>query len=307
MGGQPRYPYPKTVWTTTGGWWSEYPKNCVRNGQRGAVLLAGVLAISVRGVWGHDIRLALHSSMPKSSKMLQFINYRMKVTIQDGRVIVGRFLAFDKHMNLVICDAEEFRRIKQKGKEDREEKRTLGMVLIRGETVVSLSVESPPPEEAKAKAPPQIPGGPGIGRAVGRGIAPGMTNTAGLTGPVRGVGAAAPGSMMPQQGGFRGGPPQQGGFPPGMPPGMGGPPGMGRGFPPGMPPGMGGPPGMGRGFPPGMPPGMMPPGGFPPGMMPPGGMPPGMGRGFPPGMPPGMMPPGMGRGFPPQGFPPQDQ
>ncbi|GAM17370.1 hypothetical protein SAMD00019534_005450, partial [Acytostelium subglobosum LB1] len=248
-------------------------------------------------------------STAKSSKMLQFINYRMRVTIQDGRVLVGRFLAFDKHMNIVLCDAEEFRRIKQKGKEDREEKRALGLVLIRGETVISLSAESPPPEEAKAKAPPQVPGGPGVGRAVGRGMAPSSAaGNAGLTGPVRGVGTGAPGAMMPGRGGFMGPPP--GGMPPGgmgrggFPPGMGPPP---PGMPPGgMPPGMG-PPGGRPGFmppPPGMmPPGMMPPGGFPPGMMPPGMAPPGMAPG---GMPPGMGPPGGRPGFmpPPPGMMP---
>jgi len=271
-------------------------------------------------------------SASKGSKMLQYINYKMRVTIQDSRVIVGKFMAFDKHMNLILGDAEEFRKIAPKGKmkEEREEKRTLGLILIRGENVVSMSVEGTGPiEENKARLTPTLAGGPGVGRAAGRGmVLPAGVVPPGLgPAPIRGLGGPAPGIMQP--GMARGQPAAQA---PAV--AYGQPPGMGRGAPnpgfPGMPPGAMGrgapggpmpgqfPPGM-PGIPPGMPKGPFPPGQFPPGMA---GFPPGlaMGRGapggpmpgqFPPGMPgippgmpkgpmPGQFPPGMGRGAPNQ-------
>lgn len=52
--------------------------------------------------------------MASKSKFLQWIDYRVRVTILDGRMIVGTFLAFDKHMNLVLSETEEIRIIKPK-------------------------------------------------------------------------------------------------------------------------------------------------------------------------------------------------
>jgi small nuclear ribonucleoprotein B and B' len=181
-------------------------------------------------------------------------------------------------MNLVLADTEEFRRVKRKPKTaapgasaapvESEEKRTLGLTIVRGTHIVSLSVEAPPPADPSARlggnsaagSGASMPQGPGISRPAGRGL------PVGLTGPSAGVGGPGPGGF----GGFPGGPP--GGFPSGGPPGFGG-----RGGPPG-----GGPP---PGFPPqGFPGG--PPGGGPPGFQPPPGFqggPPGQGRGYPPG------------------------
>ena len=90
--------------------------------------------------------------------MLSLINWRIKVTINDGRALTGQMLAFDRHMNLVLAECEEFRRVRPKRKPgdaepapEQEMKRTLGLVILRGEAVVSLSVEGPPPVQDEDK------------------------------------------------------------------------------------------------------------------------------------------------------------
>lgn len=192
--------------------------------------------------------------------MQNLINYRMRVTLNDGRQMTGQMLAFDKHMNLVLADTEEFRKVRSKAKSgappapgsaaasmvEQEEKRTLGLVILRGTNIVSCSVEGPPPSDPSARlgtsapggAPTALTAGPGISRPAGRGL------PVGLGGPIAGIG----------------GPPPPAGF--GFPPaGSAPPPGFGRAAPPGGPP---------AGFPGQAPPFGQPPPGFARGNPPPG-------------------------------------
>lgn len=142
-------------------------------------------------------------------------------------------------MNLVLADTEEFRRVKRKAAKtqapgsaaaplvESEEKRTLGLTIVRGTHIISCSVDGPPPADPSARlgtsapggasgAPPIMAAGPGVSRPAGRGM------PAGLTGPAAGVGGPGPAGFG---GGF-----QPGGFP-GAPPMFG----AGRGGPPGGP------------------------------------------------------------------------
>ncbi|CAD7943854.1 unnamed protein product [Amoebophrya sp. A25] len=125
----------------------------------------------------------------RKTKMQTWIDYRVRVTTTDRRVLVGNFLAFDKY--------EEFRKLKAKGSstEEREVKRVIGLIILRGDCVQSMTAEAPPAYAAKT----QMQGGPGKAAPAGRGAGSAVQQRgAGLTGPVRGVGGPAAAQMAPR-------------------------------------------------------------------------------------------------------------
>ena len=90
----------------------------------------------------------------KNARILALTNSRLAITLDDARVLTGTFLAFDPHMNLVLSDTEETRTLSSppaaaassKAAPVRQ-KRTLGLIVLRGEVIVSISVERGPQNE----------------------------------------------------------------------------------------------------------------------------------------------------------------
>lgn len=122
--------------------------------------------------------------------MMSLLNYRLRVTMSDGRSLIGQLKAFDRHMNLVMADCEEFRKFKIKDskegeRREREEKRTLGLLILRGETIVQFTIEAPPPTARHMDKRILAPG-TGIARPAGRGTPIAAASIpVGLMGPTR--------------------------------------------------------------------------------------------------------------------------
>lgn len=118
--------------------------------------------------------MAMSFTVNKNTKLADLIHYRLKVTTIDGRSYVGQLLAFDKHMNLVLADTEEARVTKKlyqelaKNKVDgqvkvNEDKRFLGLIVLRGEQVVGFTIQTGPTTEMKKRFN-QLKQGKGVSR-----------------------------------------------------------------------------------------------------------------------------------------------
>ena len=60
----------------------------------------------------------------------RLVQQRVTLTLKDSRILTGKLLGSDEHMNLVLEDAEET---------TAELTRHLGRVVLRGSNVVSLN------------------------------------------------------------------------------------------------------------------------------------------------------------------------
>ncbi|KAL6940675.1 hypothetical protein ACO0QE_004588 [Hanseniaspora vineae] len=99
------------------------------------------------------------TTVSKKLQLKDLIDYRLKVLTTNGSVYVGILKGFDKFMNMTLLDCYELRinkksleklkSITQNTEETQsehvhKEKRILGFIILRGENVLSTSIESPP-------------------------------------------------------------------------------------------------------------------------------------------------------------------
>merc|ERR1712060_77306 len=83
----------------------------------------------------------------------------------------------DRHLNLVLGDCEEFRYPNsKKGLEEREERRGLGLAILRGEEVISLSIEGRPPADTVRSKPPSAASGSDVNNNMVKGLLRPMKN-----------------------------------------------------------------------------------------------------------------------------------
>lgn len=102
----------------------------------------------------------------QKSRLADLLHYRIRALTHDGRAYVGELLAFDAHMNLVLAECVEHRvpntqlqilKNKTSSPDDgpahpKLDTRTLGLVVLRGDQVLTTVVESAPVLSKKQRA-----------------------------------------------------------------------------------------------------------------------------------------------------------
>ncbi|KAH0788789.1 small nuclear ribonucleoprotein-associated protein B' [Histomonas meleagridis] len=139
------------------------------------------------------------SAAPRGSKLAKFLNHRVSVSVNEKRRFIGQLLGFDSHSNIVLKDCEEYRQLKKrKAGEAREVKRNVGLLVLRGESVVHVDVIGPPPPSgnrlaastASAVLQPGITQDKIVSKGTGITIQK-PTNLSNLSKPTQGIGMAS--------------------------------------------------------------------------------------------------------------------
>ncbi|XP_022344822.1 N-alpha-acetyltransferase 38, NatC auxiliary subunit-like [Crassostrea virginica] len=72
-------------------------------------------------------------------KLSSWLNKSMKVQMTDGRTLIGVFLCTDRERNVILGGCEEY--LKPLEGSEKEEPRILGLAMIPGHHIVSISID----------------------------------------------------------------------------------------------------------------------------------------------------------------------
>ena len=84
----------------------------------------------------------------KRNKITKYLNYTIEVRTISGKTFEGKFLSYDKHMNIILSECIEYRTlVNKKTKEERRIQRTVGLIILRGDNVLGYTPLSPPSKQ----------------------------------------------------------------------------------------------------------------------------------------------------------------
>lgn len=84
--------------------------------------------------------------MSATAQLKKHLDAALRVSLTDGRVIIGRFSCYDKQQNVLLTDAREFRSPDCTG-----QSRNIGIVLVPRRWIVACHAES---SDSERDSPP---------------------------------------------------------------------------------------------------------------------------------------------------------
>ena len=120
--------------------------------------------------------------------------------------MVGTLIAHDQFLNIVLSNAVEYRVLPVKAKVRPEEKivkRTLGLTVLRGDKITSLSLEGPPvanqrPESSKPSSSRQSAAAPAVTKVSGTSLqTPSTSSSSSSSSPAPSLFSALPLPPLP--------------------------------------------------------------------------------------------------------------
>ncbi|KAL1509343.1 hypothetical protein ABEB36_004098 [Hypothenemus hampei] len=79
------------------------------------------------------------NTSPGAQKLRSWLNKSFKIKMTDGRVLIGVFLCTDRDANIILGSCSEY--LPADSTVSNEEPRMLGLVMIPGKHIVSISID----------------------------------------------------------------------------------------------------------------------------------------------------------------------